>query len=391
MSYTYWQTRYCDLAFDRSCREVVETGEEEMKKSACSLVSVSLLATGCATSSADIASAYVSPLQYQSYDCDQLTLESVRIQRRVAQLGGRLDEAASNDKAITGVGIILFWPALFALGGTKQQEAEYARLKGEYEALEQAAIQKKCATRTAAAAPGSTGASAPTISSQPADAPSGNSLSATQTAPNVTLPSLQDKTLSVGGKTVVLGGSQWFLLGESKSSLTGSIEPWSSSGAASVVNLREVKTSTRTAVEITGQSLGRVVAVTANATGSGGLSSWNVEPCKISDTRLRDTFGGNFGSPECLYVRDVSSALAPEGNPLANAVRWASASGISRPPEYSETVYAKYGGGGFLHITVFAPRNVADQGVGAVLWARSLSDSMRPLAEGKRSSGYLPE
>ena len=45
---------------------------------------------------------------------------------------------------ITGAGIILFWPALFFLGGTKEQEAEYARLKGEYEALDRVAVQKNC-------------------------------------------------------------------------------------------------------------------------------------------------------------------------------------------------------------------------------------------------------
>ena len=63
---------------------------------------------------------------------------------RVKQLGVRLDQAASNDKAIGVVGAVLFWPALFALGGTKQQEAEYARLKGEYDAVSQAQILKKC-------------------------------------------------------------------------------------------------------------------------------------------------------------------------------------------------------------------------------------------------------
>ena len=47
-----------------------------------------------------------------------------------------------------GVGMILFWPALFALGGTKEQEAEYGRLKGEYEAIQQAAIAKKCTLPT---------------------------------------------------------------------------------------------------------------------------------------------------------------------------------------------------------------------------------------------------
>lgn len=115
-----------------------------MKKPIAAILSVAIVLAGCATASKDIAANYVSPMQYQSYDCDQLASEAQRIQVRVNQLGGRLDEAASNDKTITGVGIILFWPALFALGGTKQQEAEYARLKGEYDAVQQAAVVKKC-------------------------------------------------------------------------------------------------------------------------------------------------------------------------------------------------------------------------------------------------------
>jgi hypothetical protein len=99
---------------------------------------------GCATAGKDVAATYVSPIQYSNYDCDQLRQELGRIGGRVAQLTGRLDEAASNDKAIVGVGMILFWPALFALGGTKQQEAELSRLKGEYDALQTASTNKKC-------------------------------------------------------------------------------------------------------------------------------------------------------------------------------------------------------------------------------------------------------
>jgi hypothetical protein len=107
------------------------------------LCGASLALGGCATSSKDISATYVSPMQYQSYDCQQIQAELLRIQSRVAELGGRLDQASSNDKALVA-GSILFWPALFALGGTKQQEAEYARLKGEYDALAQSAVQKKC-------------------------------------------------------------------------------------------------------------------------------------------------------------------------------------------------------------------------------------------------------
>lgn len=108
------------------------------------LLTIAMASTGCATASRDIASASVSPLQYQSFDCDQLSAESMRINSRASQLAGRLDEAASNDKALTGVGLVLFWPALFFLGGTKQQEAEYARLKGESEAVQQVAIARRC-------------------------------------------------------------------------------------------------------------------------------------------------------------------------------------------------------------------------------------------------------
>jgi hypothetical protein len=71
-------------------------------------------------------------------------MELARVAGRVGELGGQINDASSNDVAITTVGIILFWPILFALGGTKQQEAEYSRLRGEYDALNQIAIQKKC-------------------------------------------------------------------------------------------------------------------------------------------------------------------------------------------------------------------------------------------------------
>ena len=114
-------------------------------QSTIALLVTSGLLTACATAGKDIAAAYVSPLQYAHYACDQLRQESQRIGGRVNQLTGRLDEAASNDKAIMGVGLVLFWPALFALGGTKQQEAELARLKGEYDAVQATATSKKCA------------------------------------------------------------------------------------------------------------------------------------------------------------------------------------------------------------------------------------------------------
>lgn len=124
-----------------------------MKRSIALLASVAVFMTGCSTASKDIAPTYISPNQYSSYDCAQIDAENQRLTNRVSQLGGRLDEAAANDKAIGVVGAVLFWPALFALGGTKNQEAEYARLKGEHDALQQVAIQKRCGAIAAPAGP----------------------------------------------------------------------------------------------------------------------------------------------------------------------------------------------------------------------------------------------
>ncbi|WP_207384608.1 hypothetical protein [Comamonas thiooxydans] len=101
--------------------------------------------SGCATSSKDIASQYISPMQYNNFSCDQLSQETQRLNARIGQVGGRLDEASSNDKMITAGGFLL-WPAFFFLGGTKEQEAEYGRLKGEYDAVQQASISKQCMT-----------------------------------------------------------------------------------------------------------------------------------------------------------------------------------------------------------------------------------------------------
>ena len=44
-----------------------------------------------------------------------------------------------------GVGLVLFWPALIFLeGGDGPEAAEYAQLKGNYEALQDNAILRKC-------------------------------------------------------------------------------------------------------------------------------------------------------------------------------------------------------------------------------------------------------
>lgn len=100
--------------------------------------------SACAKSSKEIPAQYVSPLQYSSYKCKQIEMEMQTVSRRVSELGGQVDKTASDDSAQMAVGIVLLWPVLFFLDGDTPQAAEYGRLKGEFEALEKAAIQKDC-------------------------------------------------------------------------------------------------------------------------------------------------------------------------------------------------------------------------------------------------------
>src|SRR5678816_374341 len=88
---------------------------------------VAIALAGCATASKDIIPTAVSPMQYANYDCDQIAAEQRRIYGRAGELGGRLDQAASNDTALAW-SALLDWPTLFFLGGTKPQEADYARV-----------------------------------------------------------------------------------------------------------------------------------------------------------------------------------------------------------------------------------------------------------------------
>ncbi len=127
------------------------------------LLAAALLAA-CAKESADIAPQYVSPLQYQSYSCHQIDEEAQSVSARAAEIMGVQDRKASNDQVAMGVGLVLFWPALFFLHGNSDSNAEVARLKGQMDALEQASIRKNCGIVFQHAQPPATAKTAPATS-----------------------------------------------------------------------------------------------------------------------------------------------------------------------------------------------------------------------------------
>lgn len=104
-----------------------------------------ILLSGCAVSSENNHVPYISSAQFQTYSCNELLAEIERIQTRVIQLTGKPDDNNPvKDKWVLGADLSLSWAALFALGGTKEQEAEYEQLKSEYDAIQQWAIIKQC-------------------------------------------------------------------------------------------------------------------------------------------------------------------------------------------------------------------------------------------------------
>lgn len=125
----------------------IDVTEVRVKVRNLTVVAVALLASACASQPDKIQTAYVSPMKYAGYDCQQVVMEMDHIGRRTTELHMALQTKANNDGAQMAIGMLLFWPALFFLeGGDGPEAAEYARLKGEHEALRQTAVQNKCDT-----------------------------------------------------------------------------------------------------------------------------------------------------------------------------------------------------------------------------------------------------
>jgi hypothetical protein len=73
--------------------------------------------------------------------------------QRWGTAAGQQDSQATKDAEATTVGVIIFWPTLFLIGGDKQNAAQLGQLKGQRDAIEQASIQKRCGIQFRSAPP----------------------------------------------------------------------------------------------------------------------------------------------------------------------------------------------------------------------------------------------
>jgi outer membrane murein-binding lipoprotein Lpp len=120
----------------------------KMKKFAVgAIVLVTLTIGGCATAPENIAPAYVSNMQYQSWTCDQMAAESGRLASALVAASTQQSKARSNDT----IGVIFLGLPVSSLSGSNVAP-EIARLKGEQAAIQQAQTLKNCGSGAAAAA-----------------------------------------------------------------------------------------------------------------------------------------------------------------------------------------------------------------------------------------------
>lgn len=109
------------------------------------LAATALVLAGCATRSQDVRPAPADPADFATWSCERIHDEQDLVQQKAADVAYAVDERAGTNILALGVGVTVFWPALFALRPDGPEAGDLARLKGRFEALQIAATLRRCA------------------------------------------------------------------------------------------------------------------------------------------------------------------------------------------------------------------------------------------------------
>jgi len=83
-------------------------------------------------------------MQYDNLTCKQLQAEAQNVSTAAAAAIGAQQKKATGDNVAMGVGLIVFWPALFFMHGNGAEAAQVGQLKGEMQAIETVNREKNC-------------------------------------------------------------------------------------------------------------------------------------------------------------------------------------------------------------------------------------------------------
>lgn len=111
------------------------------------ILAAAAIATSCAKAPESISASYVSEIGYQSWTCEQLSGETLRLSEALSTASTQQNRARTNDT----VGVIFIGLPVSSLSGDNIAP-EIGRLKGEQEAVRRASITKRCTVAPAASA-----------------------------------------------------------------------------------------------------------------------------------------------------------------------------------------------------------------------------------------------
>ena len=137
---------HSDSSFNSLLLDIpIERSNPMKKQIAITLSAILLVSTmgGCAKKATEVHAAYVPKSKYIDKDCRLLEKDMENVSYRLVEITKTQDSAHNRDVAMTVVGTVLFWPAYFViLAGDKEEEL--AKLKGEYQAIDEALIYNRC-------------------------------------------------------------------------------------------------------------------------------------------------------------------------------------------------------------------------------------------------------
>lgn len=117
-----------------------------VKRTVAALTVAAVILPGCATRPDNVVASSVSTSRYFDRTCKSLVRELDEVQDALRVQSAKLNDKATQDAVVTGVGMILFWPVLFALGNNAGLEGDVARLKGEEQAIRRQMRDADCET-----------------------------------------------------------------------------------------------------------------------------------------------------------------------------------------------------------------------------------------------------
>ena len=106
-----------------------------------------LIVGGCAKPASSIQASHVSPEQYADLRCEQLIAEENEVYRKLSVAKAQVDQAYVRDRteaAGTVFTMLFFHNASFRFWRNRSAETDFAKLKGEHEAITISAKNQGC-------------------------------------------------------------------------------------------------------------------------------------------------------------------------------------------------------------------------------------------------------